>query len=204
MTAASPKRERRRLTSGWSVASAGFGPSSFFLTGAFGVPAAAAPAAAGVAGVFGAASGDFDAATSFKAAARAFASAIFAARSRSACEGLFVGSPTSGDLPPGTVADGLAPSTPSACAAAAAASFLAFASAMVFSKRAFFSSGVSFDGAADGFGFAGGLASSLEAAGTVVPEVELPEGALPVSAAWLSGVGAGPSGVGSAPAPFAA
>ena len=43
---ASPKRSRRRLTSGLSEASAGFGPSSFFLTGGFGTPAAPAAAAA--------------------------------------------------------------------------------------------------------------------------------------------------------------
>src|SRR5436305_1955732 len=63
---------------------------------------AAAPAA-GVVVVFAAPGieGVFAAADSFKAAARAFASAILAARSRSACEGLFAGSPTSGDLPPG-------------------------------------------------------------------------------------------------------
>src|SRR5437764_9355660 len=151
---ASPRRSRRRLTSGWSDASVGFGPSSFFLTGGFGAPAAAPAAgvvavfaAPGVAGVFatpGVVAGVFAAAASFNAAARAFASAIFAARSRSACEGLFEGSPTSGDLPPGGPAD---------------------------------ESGDFAVGAADVSSF------SLEAAGTVVPDTELPDGALPVSAA---------------------
>jgi hypothetical protein len=50
---------------------------------------------------------------------------------------------------------------------------------------------------------AGGCDASPEEAGTVVPEVELPEGALPVSAAWLSGVGrvaSASGGGGSVPA----
>ena len=80
----------------------------------------------------------------FAAAARAFASAIFAAFSKSDCIGLFVGSPTLGDAPPG------------GCS---------------------LSADVSID-----------AVDSSVAAGTVVPLVELPDGALPVSAAWLSGV----------------
>src|ERR1044072_7353073 len=36
---ASPNFDFRFLTSGWSAASVGFGPSSFFLTGGFGAPA---------------------------------------------------------------------------------------------------------------------------------------------------------------------
>ena len=79
---------------------------------------------------------------------------------------------------------------------------------MIRSSRAFFSSGVSFAGGAfEGFGFDVGAAEvvsvSPEEAGTVVPDTELPEGALPVNAAWLSGVGRGRSrsgGGGSVPA----
>jgi hypothetical protein len=66
---------------------------------------------------------------------------------------------------------------------------------MTRASRAFFSSGVSFAGGAGGFGFAAagvlvsGSAgadsppSAADAAGMVVPLEELPEGALPVSAA---------------------
>jgi hypothetical protein len=57
---------------------------------------------------------------------------------------------------------------------------------MMRSSRAFFSSGVSSEGGDAGFGLAGGvgvLSAAPESAGTVVPAVELPEGALPVSAA---------------------
>jgi hypothetical protein len=45
--------------------------------------------------------------------------------------------------------------------------------------------------------FAAGVSAegSPEAAGTVVPLIELPEGALPVKAAWLSGVGGGEEAV---------
>jgi hypothetical protein len=78
------------------------------------------------------------------------ASAIFAAFSSSAVDGVFVGSPTAGDAPPG------------GCEV----------------------------GADEAEGGALALVDcSVDEAGTVVPLCELPEGALPVCAAWLSGVG---------------
>ncbi|MCA1849540.1 MAG: hypothetical protein LC672_00455, partial [Acidobacteria bacterium] len=103
---------------------------------------------------------------------------------RSDCVGLLVGSPTGGDAPPG-----------GSVAAASAAALRAFASSICRCRRAFFSSGVSPAGGAppdEGARLGGAEGSDVpEEAGTVVPLVELPEGAFPVSAAWLSGVGRG-------------
>lgn len=145
-------------------ASVGFAPSSFFLTGAFGAPVAAA-AGGGAVAPGGVAA--LSPAACFAAAALALASAILAAFSASDCVGCVVGSPIAGEAPPG------------GCAVVAACSSPAVGA------------GVSPE-------------ESVLEAGTVVPLVELPEGALPVSAAWLSGVGGADvslfSGIGKWPA----